>query len=307
MSVQIQFGDITKYSTDAIVNAANSRLRAGGGVCGAIFEAAGYEQLTEACTRIGHCPTGQAVITPGFHLPAKYIIHTAGPIWHGGNENEPQLLCQCYIRSIQLAAEHGCKSIAFPLISAGIYGYPIADAMRIALHACSTALLQYDMEVILVLFHYTIQAACAAQLDDVEDYIRTHHAADVLHAPFSYLNEVLEEQKQDSFSTRVLRYIDENGLSDTWVYKRANLDRRVFSSLRRNPDYQPSRQTAIALALALELPEAEIHTLLASAGYALSHSNRADLIVEYYIQNGIYDISEINQALFAFGENLLGN
>lgn len=135
-SIRILKSDITVLETDAIVNAANEGLWAGGGVCGAIFRAAGHAELQEACSKIGHCDTGSAVITPGFRLKAKYIIHAVGPVWHGGNYHEAELLYNAYRNSLALASEHGCKSIAFPLISAGIFGYPLEEAWRVALSAC---------------------------------------------------------------------------------------------------------------------------------------------------------------------------
>ena len=144
--------DITTLQVDAIVNAANSALAPGGGVCGAIFKAAGYQELDAACQAIGGCSTGQAVITGGFALPAKYVIHTVGPIWHGGDRNEPQLLRDCYLNSLQLAAAHGCQSIAFPLISSGIYGYPKREAFQIAIAAIEEFSKDEDMEIILALF-----------------------------------------------------------------------------------------------------------------------------------------------------------
>ncbi len=152
MPFEIVWNDITKLPVDAIVNAANSRLAPGGGVCGAIFAAAGYEKLDRACRAIGGCPTGEAVITPGFDLPAKHVIHTVGPIWQGGAQGEPAQLRSCYIHSLELAAANGCASIAFPLISSGIYDYPREEALRIAQEAIEHFLENHDMQVYLVLF-----------------------------------------------------------------------------------------------------------------------------------------------------------
>lgn len=153
MAFEIIHGDITKVKADAIANAANTSLRAGGGVCGAIFAAAGAEDLIRACEAVGGVSTGAAVVTPGFALPAKYIIHTAGPVWHGGGAGEPELLASCYKNSLKLAAEMGCRSVAFPLISAGIFGYPKDEALRVA-EASIKEFLREDggMRVMLVLF-----------------------------------------------------------------------------------------------------------------------------------------------------------
>ncbi|HHX75242.1 MAG TPA: macro domain-containing protein [Firmicutes bacterium] len=154
MPFHIVNNDITKMQVDAIVNAANTSLKMGGGVCGAIFRAAGAEQLQAACDAIGGCRTGQAVITPGYKLPAKYVIHTPGPVWQGGDKGEEQLLRSCYLSSLELAKQHGCKSVAFPLISAGIYGYPKEQAMKVATTAIGDFLRDNDdgMDVYLVLF-----------------------------------------------------------------------------------------------------------------------------------------------------------
>ena len=149
MALKILSADITRLEVDAIVNAANTQLAAGGGVCGAIFRAAGYSQLQAACDKISPIQTGEAVITSGFNLPAKFIIHTAGPIWRGGNFGEENLLRNCYTNSLKLAAENNLQSVAFPLISSGIYGYPPRDALKVAVQAIKDFLAEKDLEVIL--------------------------------------------------------------------------------------------------------------------------------------------------------------
>lgn len=150
MPFKIICGDITTVRADAVVNAANERLLPGGGVCGAIFRAAGYAEMDEACRKIGYCPTGKAVITPAFRLPAKYVIHTVGPIWDGGEHHERELLYSCYAESLALAAEHEVTSIAFPLISAGIFGYPREEALEVCEEAVQDFLSSHEMDIYLV-------------------------------------------------------------------------------------------------------------------------------------------------------------
>ena len=144
-TLRIQKQSITEMDVDCIVNAANSQLRHGGGVCGAIFAAAGARELQAACDALGYCNTGEAVITPGFKLKAKYIVHAVGPIWQGGNHNEETLLYRCYQNAMKIAYAKGCRSIAFPLISSGIYGYPVKDAWRVAIKAIQES--PYEMDV----------------------------------------------------------------------------------------------------------------------------------------------------------------
>lgn len=328
--------DITKMPVEVIVNAANSGLAPGGGVCGAIFAAAGYDQLDRACRSIGHCDVGRAVITSGFALPAKYVIHAVGPIWRGGGQNEAVLLKSCYISSLQLAEKNGCHSIAFPLISTGTYGYPKAEALRIAVSAISEFLLSHEMRVYLVIFDRRavllsekLQANIQSYIDDhyvdarrlgrpqnVESIFHARQLAeqDAMMAPMAALSAPQKKKRSlndllghldESFSRMLLRLIDEKGMTDVEVYKRANIDRKLFSKIRKD-GYNPSKQTAIALAIALRLNLDETRDLLGRAGYSLSHSSKFDVIIEYFIEGGVYDIYEINEALFAFDQRLLG-
>lgn len=319
MPFTIVRNDITRMPVDAIVNAANSALAPGGGVCGAIFAAAGYEELNRACRKLGGCPTGQAVITPGFQLPAQYVIHTVGPVWQGGGHGEAGLLESCYRTSLQLAEKQGCRSVAFPLISSGIYGYPKREALEIAVSAIGAFLRDHELEVYLVVFDRSAVTLTQQRLGSIQAYIDDHYAEQVQAAQSQRMPEQapmaaaprprslkdLVANLEESFSKRLLRLIDQRGMTDVEVYHRANLDRKLFSKIRKE-GYQPSKPTAIALAIALELSLDETRDLLAKAGYALSHSNKFDVIVEYFIQAGIYDIYEINEALFAFDQRLLG-
>lgn len=324
--------DITRIHADAIVNAANEYLAAGGGVCGAIFAAAGREKLEKACLGIGRCPTGSAVITPGFDLPAKYVIHAVGPRWYGGERNEEKLLRGCYQASLELAKLYGCESIAFPLISAGIFGYPQREAFRIASESITDFLKENEMDVTLTVFGRTALLIGEERFGRISEYIDDHYVEEHEYsrnanepelfdgmpvcapsaAPVSPLlkkSRSLKEavaELEESFSTRLFRLIDERGLTDSAVYKRANIDRRLFSKLRKE-DYSPSKATVLALAIALELNSDEARDLLKRAGYALSDSSRADVIVSWFLEEKVYDIFAVNEALFDFGERPLSS
>ncbi len=323
MPLHIIRQDITKLKVDAIVNAANSSLLGGGGVDGAIHAAAGPGLLWE-CRTLGGCPTGEAKITDGYRLPAKRVIHTVGPVWRGGQNGEEALLRSCYRKSLELALEHGCDSVAFPLISSGVYGYPKAEALRVAVDVIGDFVISHDMTVYLVVFDRASYKVSEKLLSSVKEYIDDNYAE--AHANrrgrrydggFMPLMESVPMAKaisaddlhfelDESFTEMLLRKIDERGMKDSDCYKKANVDRKLFSKIRKDPHYKPSKQTAIAFAVALELPLHETEELLKKAGYALSHSNEFDLIIEYFIKAGNYNVFEINEVLFAFDQNLLG-
>ena len=334
MPFELVRNDITQMSVDAIVNAANESLLGGGGVDGAIHRAAG-PALLKACRRLNGCFTGEAKITKGYSLPCRYVIHTVGPVWQGGGHGEALLLRSCYQNSLALARRHGCKSVAFPLISSGIYGYPKDQALAVATDAIRDFLLSAgegeDLMVYLVVFDKSsfqisskLYAGIAEFIDDHyalahSDYRRrqmetcsSHHLfnapAPVCSAPAPRMAglEAFLGGMDESFAAMVLRKIDEKGMTDPECYKKANLDRKLFSKLRKDSSYRPKKQTALALAIALELSLEETNDLLKKAGYALSHSHKGDLIVEYFIRNRRYDIFEINAALYAFDQGLLG-
>ena len=323
MPLQMVRNDITTMKVDAIVNAAKNSLLGGGGVDGAIHRAAGPE-LLEECRTLGGCPTGQAKITKGYRLPAHYVIHTVGPIWRGGDYGERELLISAYRSSLELAVEYGCQTVAFPLISSGAYGYPKDQALKVAVDTIGDFLLCHDMTVCLVIFDraaYTIGGKLfsniAAYIDDhyVDEHTQSRRdmssEAEPMEAqlwcasaPLS-LDEALG-QLDESFSQMLLRKIDERGITDAQCYKKANIDRKLFSKIRSDVHYKPSKPTAMAFAIALELPLNEARELLQKAGFAFSRASKFDIIVEYFIAHQNYNIFEINEALFAFDQSLLG-
>jgi len=356
MPFKIIRNDITCMTTDAVVNAANNGLLPGGGVCGAIFSAAGYNELRAECERIGFCATGSAVITKGYALKAKYIIHAVGPIYRDGNEREAEELYSCYTSSLKLAKEYSLSSIAFPLISSGIYGYPKREALKIATNAIVDFLSENEMDVYLVVYDKNSFEVSASLFSDVKAYIDEtlvheedrKRRGDLLNeqlmkiasrygrekessqlAPPDLLDTCFEEtpdlsvamppeksQEQSlddmfktmdrSFSEELLALVTESGMKDSEVYKKANVDRRLFSKIRSDVQYKPSKTTAVAFALALELDMQKTRDLIGKAGYSMTHSNKFDIIIEYFITHGIYNVFEINEVLFAFDQNLIG-
>lgn len=367
MPLQIIRNDITKVECDAIVNAANTGLLGGGGVDGAIHRAAGPE-LLEECRLLHGCKTGQAKITGGYKLPCKYVIHTPGPIWQGGNSGEEELLRSCYVNSLKLAKKYDCHTVAFPLISAGVYGYPKKQAVKIAYDTISSFIAEEapDMLVYMVIFDKDIvniseklYSELTSFIDDkyVDEMksddslfgernvpiiekpranyeIPTPETADECEPPkrrkFSLFGkgnaplqkaaiaeqsaaaginvqlETMLKSIDESFSEMLLRKIDEKNMKDSECYKKANIDRKLFSKIRSDRLYKPSKNTVIAFAIALELPLEETKEMLRKAGFALSHSSKSDIIIEYFIINGIYDIFTINETLFCFDQKLLG-
>ena len=296
--------DITTMQVDAIVNAANESLLGGGGVDGAIHRAAGPELLAE-CRTLHGCKTGQAKLTGGYRLPAKFVIHTVGPIWRGGGHGERELLSSAYRSSLELALEHRCESVAFPLISSGVYGYPKDRALKVAVDTIGAFLLAHDMLVYLVIFDratYTIGAELSA---GIAAHLAGPGEPD-LRSPAPGSPDKAPGQPDESFAQMLLRQIGQRGLTDAQCCRRANLDRGLLSQIRSDVHYRPSKSTALALAVALELPLEETRELLQKAGFALSRASRLDAVVEYFIARGNYNIFEINAALFAFDQGLLG-
>lgn len=335
MPFSIIRNDITKMKCDAIVNAANSSLLGGGGVDGAIHAAAGKE-LLEECRTLGGCKTGEAIITKGYALPCKYVIHTVGPVWDGGNHGEKKLLASCYENSLKLAEKYGCESVAFPLISAGAYGYPKEEALSVATSTITSFLQTSDMDVTLVVFDRKSFCASSEITKDIVQFIDDNYVDENLirrrtfnvfpakslksaeaepDVCLDYANADILPQKtladyinnlDESFSQTLLRLIDEKGMTDVECYKKANIDRKLFSKIRTEKDYKPKKTTAVAFAISLGLTYDETQEFLKKAGFTLSRSNKFDVIIEYFLTNGIYDIYTINEALFEFDQYLLG-
>ena len=374
MPFEIIRGDITELRVDAVVNAANPEPVVGYGVDAGIHQKAG-PRLLEARKKIGPIPVGQAALTRGYDLPAKYVIHAVGPVWEDGGRGEEAALRRTYDSALALAAKKRCRSVAFPLLSSGNDGFPKGVALRIAVSAFSAFLADHEMRVVLAVFDKTAFDLSGRLFHSVRSYIDENYiqsrlwdeygltgapaAADGLpkrmaarrtaarqrltstpkddffadaapmaapppspqanifptaataapkmakaSAPRS-LEELLK--KTDAgFSETLLKLIDRTGKKDAEIYKKANIDRRLFSKIRSDPAYKPSKPTAVAFAIALELDLEETRDFIGRAGFALTHSSKFDIIVEYFILHGNYDVFELNELLFAFDQPLIG-
>lgn len=397
MPFQIIREDITKIRADAIVNTANPEPACGDGTDKAIYQAAGWDRLLARRRKIGRIEVGQAAATPAFALKARYILHTVGPLWEGGNQGEEEKLRSCYENCLKLAKERKCRSIAFPLISTGVYGYPKAQALQAAVEVFRKFLEKEEMLIYLAVFDkesFGLSSGLFAEIDSYidENYVGERLAAEYAVqrasmpfaerrsrqmvfgqencfpeagaapkanrslqagepgeiAPFEAVREksvggpaaAEAAQKQEpagnqklmsaggaksqrssvkrsledvvaqvgeTFQERLFRLIDQRGLEDVEVYKRANLDRKLFSKIRRDAAYRPKKGTALALAVALKLNLDETKDLLLRAGFALSPSSKSDLIIEYFIERQVYDIIDINLALFEYEQPALGS
>lgn len=342
MPFTIVRNDITKMQVDAIVNTANPRPIIGSGTDAMIHAAAG-PSLLKARQAIGLITVGNAQITPAFGLNAKYVIHTVGPVWQDGDHGEMEKLRRCYAKSLRLAREHGCTSIAFPLISTGNYGFPKDKALQIAISVFSAFLLEQDMDIYLVVFNRQAFQLSEKLFTGVRSYIDQHyvdtceHAAQAMNremrrrrmrdaeyaeersvresipmasvvpmAPKCLSLEDMLKQADVSFTQRLNQLIDERGLKNSTVYKRANISKQHFSKLINDPHAKPTKPTAIALALALELNLSQTKELLERAGYALTNSSIFDLIIMYHIENRIFNVVEINCVLYDYDQSLLG-
>ena len=343
MPFEIVRNDITHMRVDAIVNSANPRPIVGLGTDSSIHAAAGPELLA-ARQKIGPIAPGSAAVTPAFHLDARYVIHTVGPVWDGGSYGEEALLRGCYDNSLKLALDYGCRSIAFPLIATNNYGFPKDKALQIAIASFSEFLLEHEMQIYLVVFDRSAFRLSEKLFQGVASYIDQHYVdawersvygpegnthwqrlgrrqdldlfesapgcapmATPMAAPTSASLEDMLKQADAGFTETLLKLIDNSGRKDSEIYKKALLSKQHFSKIRNNPNYKPTKPTAIALALALELDLDATRDLIGRAGYALTNSSKFDLIIRYFIEQKNYNVVEINCVLFDHDQSLLGS
>ena len=369
MPFEIIRGDITELNVDAIVNAANPEPAVGYGVDAGIHQKAG-PRLLEARKKLGPIPVGQAALTRGYDLSAKYVIHAVAPVWEGGEHGEEALLRRTYDSALALAAKKRCRSVAFPLLSSGNCRFPKGTALRIAVGAFSAFLTRHEMRIVLAVFDKAAFDLSGKLFQSVRSYIDENYiqsrllreygltgaafdtgelsrrmaerrggtgfrktdlfadtapmaapppaaqtnifplaAAPAVPETAQAVQPGLEELLMNTdagFSETLLRLIDRSGKKDADIYKKANIDRKLFSKIRSNPAYKPSKPTAVAFAIALELDLEETRDFIGRAGFALTHSSKFDIIVEYFILHGNYDVFALNEMLFAFDQPLIG-
>ena len=326
MPFEIVRNNIVNIKADAIVNTANPKPTVGGGVDSEIHKGAGPELLI-ARKKIGDIPFGKAFITPGFNLKAKYVIHTSTPSFRGGAKGEEEILASCIKNSLNLAKEKGCRSIAMPLIGTGTCGYPSDLALQITIKEVSEFLLKNEMHIYLAVFSREAFSLSKKLFQSVNEYISENYVEEKIDEEYiGYYNRryILEDHMMapsiqgresiedaiknldEGFSKTLIKLIDKSGKTDPEIYKKANIDRKLFSKIKNNPDYRPSKTTAIAFALALELSREGTKDLIGRAGYALTRSSKFDVIIEYFIEMKNYNIFEINEVLFAFDQPLIG-
>ena len=341
MPLQIIRQDITKMRVDAIVNTTNEEMIGYSGVDLAIHTIAGAE-LDAECAKLAPLGLGQAKLSGAYGLPCKYVIHTSGPVWRGGLVGESIILRSCYIESLKLAVKSDCRSIAFPLISSGVYGYPKDQVLKVAIQTITEFLFAHELTVYLCVFDKESYSFSQKLFSDIQEFINDEYVyehdedfyeafdgsidempmAKCIQAPmcadammpckretsFTAGKSLREYMKQmdRSFQEMLFDLIDESGMTDVECYKKVNVDKRTFSKIKSNKDYKPSKQTVIAFAISLQLDMDTTQELLATAGFTLSRSKVFDKIIRYFIHNGNYDIFEINEALFEFDQQLLG-
>lgn len=360
MPFRIIRNDITKMSTDAIVNTANENPTFGAGCDYAVYKAAGMEELLSyRKTHIGVVQEGEVFFTPGFQLPAKYIIHAVSPIYIDGNHGEEELLRSCYRKSLALALKMELHSIAFPLISTGSFGYPKEEGLRIAVDEINCFIRNEELLIYLVVFDENATSLGRTLYPRLEAFIDKNYVENKIEIEYSRhiddeynsINERLRERaiigdkllshsengysrtkrsdvsieiapmfgeeggiehiekgleerirhREDTFQQYLLFLINKKGMENAEVYKRAIIDKKVFSRIKNNPDYHPQKLTALCLCIGAKLNLDESRDLLARAGYALSPSNKMDIIFSFFIENGIYDMIELDIQLEEHG------
>lgn len=348
MPLQIIRQDITKMHVDAIVNTTNKKMIGYSGVDLAVHTAAGPE-LDEFCATLTPLGLGTAKITPAFNLPCKYIIHTSGPVWEGGNSGETELLISCYNECLKLAKENKCETVAFPLISSGTYGYPKDKVLKIAINTISTFLFDNEMTVYLLVYDKKSYELSEKLFSGIESYIDDNYAErysggffnasfshekrldceveysramprECMSAPFieedyapmpcaigSAPKQSLEDfiKLDESFALKLIKLIDAKGISDVECYKKANVSKQTWHKLMTDKHYKPNKKTAISFAVALELSLDEAQKLLSAVGFVLSDSSLFDVIIKYCLENEIYDVFEIDSALFKYDQETL--
>ena len=339
MPLQIIRQDITRMRVDAIVNTTNEEMIGYSGVDLAIHTIAGAE-LDAECAKLAPLGLGQAKLSGAYGLPCKYVIHTSGPVWRGGLVGESIILRSCYIESLKLAVKSGFRSVAFPLISSGVYGYPKDQVLKFAIQTITEFLFDHELTVYLCVFDKESYSFSQKLFSDIQEFINDEyvdeHDEDFYEAFDGSVEERLiskcceapapmiaksemprssaagkslceyMKQMDKSFQEMLFDLIDESGMTDVECYKKANVDKRTFSKIKSNKNYKPSKQTVIAFAISLQLDINTTQELLATAGFTLSRSKVFDKIIRYFIHNGNYDIFEINEALFEFDQTLLG-
>lgn len=343
MPLQIIRQDITKMHVDAIVNTTNSDMVGYSGVDAAIHRAAGPE-LDNYCKTVVPIDAAKPVITDGYNLPCKHIIHTCGPVWNGGGEHEEEQLKRCYNLCLSAAVNNGFETVAFPLISSGNYGYPKKPALNVAVKIITDFLFDNEITVFLCVFDKTSYELSQQIVTPVESFVdencsriksecsfdyccsaeptkRGFSNSPTRHRKLKIQNEMTGSVVQSempeslehliknidkSFSETLFQLIDEKGMTDVECYKKANVTRKTFSKIRCDRNYRPSRETAVAFALALELSLDETNAFLGTAGFTLSSSSVFDTIVMYHIRHNDYNVNDINIDLFNHDQTTIG-
>ena len=321
MPLKIIRNDITQVKADAIVNTANPYPKYASGTDRAIYEAAGAKHLLAQREKIGTIHQGKVAVTDAFALPARFIIHTVGPNWKGGNHGEFDVLRACYDNSLQKAYDLGCESVAFPLIATGVYGFPKDQALSIAVSCISSFLMNHEMLVLLVVFDRSSYQLSTRFMDEVQSFIDEatvsvknareytggrYNRWEAMAEPVMYQSSFQDDlsffqpsEDTMSFQEKMFEIMDEKGLVSTDVYKAANIDRKLFSKIQCNKDYHPKKKTAMAICIALRLNLEQAKDLLARADWAFSPNRKMDLVIIAAITHQEYDINVINEVLFA--------